>query len=168
MKTSNQNETQSEINQEMMAAVSKLTTAASLLLIIIAILFWQNYSALFGKKANTSAVNTASVALPILSDKAQKGKLVFQNNCAACHNKNMRTDLTGPALGGVSTRWAAYPREDLYQWIRNSQAMIQGKHPRALELWTKWNPRIMTSFNSISDVEIDAILAYVDEVYAEH
>jgi hypothetical protein len=46
--------------------------------------------------------------------------------------------------------------------------MIQGKHPRALELWTKWNPRIMTSFNSISDVEIDAILAYVDEVYAEH
>jgi len=168
MQTSNQNESQNEINQEMMAAISKLTTAASLLLIVIALLFWQNYSAIFGKKANESYRLSANVTIPVLSEKAQQGKLVFQNNCAACHNKDMRTDLTGPALGGASSRWAAYPRSDLYKWIRNSQSMIQQKHPRALELWAKWNPRIMTTFNTISDEEIEAILAYVDETYIEH
>ena len=37
-------------------------------------------------------------------DKA--GKTLFQNNCASCHNKNMKSDLTGPALGDVDPRVA--------------------------------------------------------------
>lgn len=44
---------------------------------------------------------------------AEAGQAIFQNYCASCHNKNMKDDLTGPALGGVQERWAAYPREDL-------------------------------------------------------
>ena len=46
----------------------------------------------------------------------------------------MKDDLTGPALGAVEERWADYPEEDLYNWIRNSGAMIADGHPRAVEL----------------------------------
>ena len=30
-----------------------------------------------------------------------EGKELFRGKCATCHNKNMKQDLTGPALGGV-------------------------------------------------------------------
>jgi len=62
----------------------------------------------------------------------ESGKTLFRNYCATCHAKDMKTDLTGPALSGTEDRWADYPREDLYGWIRNSQAMIAAGHPRAL------------------------------------
>ena len=95
---------------------------------------------------------------------AQDGKALFNNNCASCHAKNMVTNATGPALSGVEERWAEYPKEDLYSWIRNSQAMIEAGHPRATELWAEWEPTVMTNFINLKDEEIDAILAYVQEV----
>ena len=93
----------------------------------------------------------------------QKGKALFIANCASCHIKNMRDDLTGPALAGVEERWNAYPRKDLYQWIRRSQAMIQSGHPRATELWAKWKPVIMNDFSALPDEDIEAILRYIRE-----
>ncbi len=96
---------------------------------------------------------------------AQDGKALFQNNCASCHAKNMKTNATGPALGGTQERWADYPEADLYSWIRNSQAMIEAGHPRANELWDEWGPTVMTSFQNLKDEEIAAILSYIDEVY---
>ena len=55
----------------------------------------------------------------------------------------MKDDLTVPTLGGVTARWAAHPRENLYAWIRNSQRLISEGHPRAKELWGEWNPYVM-------------------------
>ncbi len=95
----------------------------------------------------------------------EAGKTLFRNNCAACHNKNMKDDLTGPALGGVDERWSEYPREDLYDWIRNSQKMINEGHPRAVELWEEWKPNLMNNFLNLSDQDIENILAYVEGVY---
>lgn len=92
------------------------------------------------------------------------GETLFLNQCAQCHNRNMKDDLTGPALGGVEERWADYPKEDLYQWIRNSQSMIN-THPRGKELWADWKPVVMNSFASLSDEEIDNLLAYINGVY---
>lgn len=85
------------------------------------------------------------------------GKTLFQNQCASCHNKNMKDDLTGPALGGFDTRWSAFSRDDLYSWIHNSQAMIASGHPRAVELWNKWKPTVMTSFPAFTDEEIESL-----------
>ena len=61
----------------------------------------------------------------------EEGKTLFVANCAACHNKNMKDNLTGPALGGMEERWSGFPRKDLYAWIRNSQALIATGHPYA-------------------------------------
>jgi hypothetical protein len=55
----------------------------------------------------------ATAAAPASVDIAA-GKTLFKNQCASCHNKNMKDKLTGPALGGVQERWAAYPKEDFF------------------------------------------------------
>ena len=91
-----------------------------------------------------------------------KGKNIFKNYCASCHNKNMKDDMTGPALSGVEERWADYPREDLYNWIRNSQQMASENHPRAVSLVKEWSPTIMTSFPNMSDEEIEGVLLYIE------
>jgi len=91
------------------------------------------------------------------------GKELFKNYCAACHSKDMRSAATGPALGGSQTRWA----DDvaLYAWIRNSQALIQKGHPRAVELWNQYKPTVMTAFPNLTDDEIGNIISYVNGVY---
>jgi len=95
----------------------------------------------------------------------EAGKTLFRNQCATCHNRDMKSNLTGPALGGVEERWAAYPQEDLYTWIRNSQAMISAGHPRAVELWNQWKPTVMSNFLNLTDDEIANLLAYINCTY---
>jgi mono/diheme cytochrome c family protein len=92
------------------------------------------------------------------------GKELFSNNCAVCHNRNMKDDLTGPALGGVLDRWSAYPRSDIYAWIRHSQGLVEAKHPRALEVFKKYKPTVMTDFPTLTDADISAILTYISAV----
>ena len=93
-----------------------------------------------------------------------EGKNLFKVNCASCHAKDMKSKLTGPALAGYADRWADYPQEDLYAWIRNSQALISTGHPRANELWNEWKPTVMTNFQNLTDDQIANILGYIDGV----
>lgn len=94
---------------------------------------------------------------------ADAGKDLFKNYCASCHNKDMRSGATGPALGGVEALWG----DDvaLYAWIRNSQDMIKKGHPRAVEVWNQYKPTIMTAFPDLTDDQIGSIMAYVNGVY---
>ena len=91
----------------------------------------------------------------------EQGRKLFTNNCASCHARDMRTYLPGPALGNVAQSWSEYPREDLYAWIRDSQALVQKGHPRAVELWAQWQPVVMNSFPRLTDEEIEAMLTYI-------
>ncbi|MEM9886561.1 MAG: cytochrome c3 family protein [Bacteroidota bacterium] len=93
------------------------------------------------------------------------GEALFGAQCATCHAKNMKTNATGPALGGVQERWADYPEEDLYAWIRNSQKLIAEGHPRAVQVWNEWKPTVMNSFTALTDDEIANMLVYIDAVY---
>lgn len=93
-----------------------------------------------------------------------KGKDLFKANCAACHNKNMKDKLTGPALGVTLADWSAYPHSDLLKWVKNSQGLIAEGHPRALELWNQYKPVVMTSFPTLADQDIEDILSYIDGV----
>lgn len=96
------------------------------------------------------------------SEQAKKGKQLFRTNCAACHNKNMVDQMTGPALAGVEGRWEG--RETLlYEWIRNSRAVMATGDSYAVELYRKWAPTEMNAFPNLEDEDIDAILAYIEE-----
>lgn len=105
---------------------------------------------------------TQDVRATSLTDEAKLGKVIFRNNCASCHDRNMTSDLTGPALKGVSERWASYPKEDLYNWVRNSEKLIAAKHPRALEIAKAWDNDKMNSFEHLSNEDITNILEYIE------
>ncbi len=95
------------------------------------------------------------------NEKYGRGKELFVANCASCHNKNMRDNMTGPALGLSLQAWAKYPPKDLHDYIRNSQAMTKKRHPRALEIWKQYQPTIMPAFQSLTDDDIKALLDYI-------
>lgn len=111
-----------------------------------------------------SIIFAATIALQAEPTK-EAGKELFLTNCASCHNKNMKDNLTGPALGGVEERWAAFPRKDLYAWVHGSQALVAAGHPRATELWAKWKPSVMQNFPQITEEQIESILLFVDYTY---
>ena len=87
----------------------------------------------------------------------QKGKALFNANCAACHKLNKRA--VGPALAGIS---AKYDKEWLYSWIKNSTAMVKSGDAQAVAIYEEYNGSVMTSFPQLSNEEIDNILAYTD------
>ncbi|NND33095.1 MAG: c-type cytochrome [Saprospiraceae bacterium] len=96
---------------------------------------------------------------------ADAGKTLFRNQCASCHNKNMVQALTGPALGGVQERWAEFPETDLYAWIRNSIALVESGHPRAVQVYNEYNKQQMQAFPNLTDDDIASLLLYIDGVY---
>jgi len=87
----------------------------------------------------------------------QKGKSLFNANCAACHKLNKRA--VGPALAGVT---AKYDREWLYSWIKNSTAMVKSGDAQAVAIFEEYNGSVMTSFPQLSNEDIDNILAYTE------
>jgi mono/diheme cytochrome c family protein len=97
-----------------------------------------------------------------VNTRAQDGKAIFQAKCAACHaiDKN----LTGPALKGVEERWPA--KAELYNWVRNSAALIKAGHPRAVAVYAEYNKIQMPAFPELKDADIDAILVYINTAAA--
>jgi len=111
----------------------------------------------------TVATDVATISPELLAN-ITVGKKLFRTNCATCHNKNMKSDMTGPALGGVRERWSDYPESDLTAWIKNSAELIEAEHPKAIEVYAKWDKVTMTAFNNMTDEEVRAILDYIDSV----
>ncbi|TAI47057.1 c-type cytochrome [Flagellimonas allohymeniacidonis] len=90
-----------------------------------------------------------------------KGKQLFNQNCAACHALNRK--MTGPALANVETRLAedeGLDREWLYTWIKNSAGMIASGDSYANKIYAEYNQAAMTAFPTLSNQDIDDILAY--------
>lgn len=131
---------------------------AAVLAVLLLVLYEHNGRNGAAPKTNSEWCGTRT----LLSPQQQRGHDLFIANCASCHNKNMKDDLTGPALGDVAEHWGKYLRKDLYAYIRNSQAMVKAKHPRAVEVWKKWQPTLMTHFPDLTDGDIEAILAYIN------
>lgn len=86
-----------------------------------------------------------------------KGESLFKANCAACHRRY--SDLIGPALHGVTDK---FDMEFIHSWIKNNQALIDAGNSTALEV-AKFSPTSMTVFPQFSDVDINNILAYVEQ-----
>ncbi|MDH3796775.1 MAG: c-type cytochrome [Flavobacteriaceae bacterium] len=90
-----------------------------------------------------------------------KGKQLFNQNCAACHSLNRK--MTGPALANVESRLAeeeGLDKDWLSRWIKNSPAMIAEGDAYAVRTYNEYNQAAMTAFPTLSDQDIDDILAY--------
>jgi len=88
-----------------------------------------------------------------------KGKQLFNQNCAACHALNRK--MTGPALAGVTARYEG-DKEWLYAWTKNNQSLIKAGDERALAIYNEYNQAAMNAFPTLSNEDIDNILAYTD------
>ncbi len=85
------------------------------------------------------------------------GEKLWKANCVSCHKVHKK--LVGPALVGVNEK---YEKEWLYKWIRNSQAFIKEGDQRANAIYKEYKNSVMTAFPTLSNEDIDNILAYVD------
>lgn len=105
----------------------------------------------------TAFVLMVSLSLTSLVQ-AQDGKALFNQKCASCHaiDKN----LVGPALKGVEDRWD--DKTMLYDWVRNSAAVIKKGYPRAVAVYNEYNKVQMSAFPELTNGDIDAILGYVN------
>ena len=91
---------------------------------------------------------------------AAKGEKLFNQNCASCHFPDK--DMTGPALKGARERWIENSSEEkLYDWVRNSTAVIESGDAYANQLFSEWGS-VMTAQN-VTNEQVDDILAYVEE-----
>lgn len=88
---------------------------------------------------------------------AADGEKLFKQNCAVCHSLGSNK-ITGPGLEGVATR---VPGGDwLHKWIKNNDALIKSGDPYAVKI-SSFDISTMTTFASMPDEDIDAIIAYI-------
>lgn len=92
-------------------------------------------------------------------DAVAQGKTLYVAKCQACHSGDMKSNSTGPALGGVQERWSDAGK--LHEWIRNNVKLTASGYPKAVEV-SKLTPTMMNTFDDLTDAQIDNILAYID------
>lgn len=129
-----------------------------LLLILIGLIAANPYESGI-KIDNNENEDKTTIVKPENHAQIQIGKTLFKNKCASCHAKNMKVDLTGPALAGVEERWES--GEDLYAWIKNAPAFLATGDPYITQLVIENDNRQMNAFPELEDSDIDAILAYI-------
>ncbi len=106
------------------------------------------------------AVPTTEQATASTGGDVDKGKSLFNQNCAACHKLNDKA--TGPALAKIESRLAdeGLDREWIYAWVKNSAGVIKSGDSYAAKLYAEYNNTAMTAFPTLSNGDIDNILAY--------
>ena len=112
--------------------------------------------------AQDSTAAAGAAAAPAGGGDAAKGESIFKNNCAQCHAPTDER-VVGPGLKGASSR---HDFAWLSKWVRNSQAMIASGDPYAVKIYNEYSKAQMTSFPNLSDDDIKAIFAYVDQASA--
>lgn len=112
-------------------------------------------------RAQDAAAGSAPAAdAPAGGGDTEKGKTLFTNNCAQCHAVTS-DKVVGPGLKGIKER--APGGDWLHKWIRNSSALIASGDQYANQVFNANGKVQMSSFPSLSDADIDGILAYIDQ-----
>ncbi|SDQ26126.1 cytochrome c3 family protein [Flagellimonas zhangzhouensis] len=116
----------------------------------------------YAQEATEAAAEpTTEVAADAAGGDAVKGKQLFNQNCAACHALDRK--MTGPALANVETRLAddeGLDKEWIYAWVKNSPGVISSGDAYASKIYSEYNQAAMTPFPTLSNQDIDDILAY--------
>ena len=77
----------------------------------------------------------------------KQGESIFKANCASCHKINQ--NLTGPALAGVYDK---YDRDWLYEWIKNSQALVKAGDADAAKIFNEYTRNCEENNKKNSDI----------------
>lgn len=86
----------------------------------------------------------------------EKGKEIFINRCAACHNVNKT--LTGPALSGLHERRSM---DWIMSFIRSSQTMVKSGDKAAVQVFEKFNKIPMPDHPDLTDDNIRDIVDFI-------
>ncbi len=84
------------------------------------------------------------------------GQAIFTRACSSCHN--FRQDGIGPQLGGLTTLVSP---EWIKHFIKDPKATIESGDVRAKKLFEQFHA-VMPSFASLTDEEINALIAYLN------
>lgn len=91
----------------------------------------------------------------------QQGEALFRQYCSSCHPYKVKHRMPASNLKGVRERWAAYPQDDLVQFIQNPDSLMQALHPRVMELLKEGNPK--PGFPNLQDQQVKSILHFLDQ-----
>ncbi|WP_264792290.1 c-type cytochrome [Aureispira anguillae] len=105
-------------------------------------------------------ISSEQLNLKSNNDRLLLGHTLLFMNCASCHNMDLVSDMTGPALVWVTKRWNTM--EELFAFTRNSEATALGKSLRARAM-VDWDASAMVPFEDLTDEELSAIYYYIDE-----
>ena len=97
-----------------------------------------------------------SYSVTMFGQDFERGKELFKQNCAACHN--MEKKRVGPPLQGTV---AAQGRDWTKTWIKNSQALIKSGDTHAVEIWNEYNQAAMPSYSYLEDSDLESIVTYL-------
>lgn len=97
----------------------------------------------------------------IKTDSLASGKVLFQTNCASCHDIEKKS--TGPALIGLENRTPN--RAIIKEFIRNPTAAAD-KYRYYQCVFHEYSPTVMTAFPMLYEKELDLLLDYIkNETY---
>lgn len=91
------------------------------------------------------------------SQEFEKGKELFQINCAGCHNMEKR--VLGPALENTIEMQG---REWTSKWIVNNTQLRESGDAHANEVFKEYNGTIMPAFDYLKPEELNALLDYME------
>jgi mono/diheme cytochrome c family protein len=83
-----------------------------------------------------------------------KGEYLFKKNCSSCHSPYQL--VVGPALSGISRR---RPQKWIREMIRHGESL---KDPYTIALKEKYYNVVHPNYESLSRMQIDQIIAYLD------
>ncbi|MBL7762470.1 MAG: cytochrome c [Chitinophagaceae bacterium] len=109
---------------------------------------------------NQSSISDTKIKKPIppMSESVVLGKTYFNNKCAPCH----QIHKDDPSILGFEQRGPWSDRQNLYSWVRNPEAFMKNdKYTQ--ELKARYGST-MLAFPDLSDMEIDAIVDYINYV----
>lgn len=86
-----------------------------------------------------------------------RGKKLFNSNCAACHRLNKK--LIGPALANISEKRS---KDWTLAFIKDSQKMVKAGDVEAVKVYKEYKNVPMQSYKYIKDEDILNIIAYLD------
>ena len=101
----------------------------------------------------------------VMAQDYDKGKQLFKNNCASCHN--MEKKVVGPALKNVVKNQG----EDWTKaWIKNNNKLRASGDKHANQIFKEYNGMAMTAYEHLGDeaiVDLTAYLAQYNDKKAE-